>query len=248
MTDLQATLDAIDEVAHQECGHCRRPLRPDGPSQDFCGDWCQASWLRAKQEIVELVGYREPDDLAAHAYNLVELSSPETTPAPTWATAGYGGTITFYLTVDLSPMMDAFERLWQATWIIHESLQPEPDRVRARVVFDEVPRFLAGVDPLTAAVRSLPRVSQLPSPLIHQFTVSDVARVFDVPEDMLDGEPFGADFDFEHRPATTLPHEPPPAVMPALPERDWQALVDARTTSTGPERVRRAPRDLGRRR
>ena len=244
MTDLQATLDAIDEVAVHECGQCRRPLRPDGPSPDFCGPWCQEDWLREKQEVVELVGYREPCDLPVHAFNLVELSSPETTPALSDEHGFYGvaagSNLRFRVEFDATPMLEAFERIWESTRIIHESLHPDPDRVRARlsagyVIFDEGPRFLVGVAPLSAAVRALPPASQPPTPLTVQIKPEQEAT-----------EPFGADFDFEHRPATTLPGEPPPAVMPALPERDWQALVDARTRS-GPEQRPRAPRQLGRR-
>lgn len=63
MTDLQATLDAIDQVAVHECGHCRKPLDVDGPSRDFCSESCQTSWTRAKQQVTALVGYREPVDL-----------------------------------------------------------------------------------------------------------------------------------------------------------------------------------------
>jgi hypothetical protein len=63
MTDLQATLDAIDEVAVHECGHCRKPLRDDGPSADYCNEACQTAYLGDKQRVATLTGYREPVDL-----------------------------------------------------------------------------------------------------------------------------------------------------------------------------------------
>lgn len=63
MSDLQDTLDAIDQLAVHECGHCSKPLREDGPSQDYCNQDCQAAWLGNKRRVDELVGYREPVDL-----------------------------------------------------------------------------------------------------------------------------------------------------------------------------------------
>lgn len=234
MTDLQATLDAIDQVAVHECGHCRRPLGPDSPSLDFCSPWCQADWTRANQEVTELVGYREPDDLAAHAYNLVELSSPETTPA------------------------------WEQPYGIYETALGATD-LRVTFTFD-TSRFNAACDRASSAIDSLMLrfgdayfqvVDEGPAVVFNRDwqprgmdplqAMSFGYREEPEPEVCETPELFGADFDFEHRPATTLPHEPPPAVMPALPERNWQALVDAHTSS-GPERHRRAPRELGRRR
>lgn len=78
--DLQDTLAAIDTLAVHQCGHCTQPLDPDAVSPDFCGQDCQQAWTARQAEIVDLVGYREPMDLAAHAANLVELESPEVIP------------------------------------------------------------------------------------------------------------------------------------------------------------------------
>lgn len=233
MTDLQATLAAIDELAVHECGQCRRPLRPDGPSPDFCGPWCQEDWLRAKQEIVELVGYREPCDLPVHAYNLVELSSPETTPAGVYEVTrrlNAVSTLRFTVQFDTTPIMDAFERVVDAMRPFSAAAgQFLTGFSGGQVIFDEIHDWQPlGLEPL----RSM-SLGFHPEP---------------EPEPCETPELFGADFDFEHRPATTLPDEPPPAVMPALPERDWQALVDARTRGSGPEQRSRAPRQLGRRR
>jgi hypothetical protein len=80
VADLQGTLDAIAEVAVHRCGYCDEPLSSNAPSPDFCGQFCQRAWTEQQAEIVALVGYREPNDLAAYASNLVELHSPEVTP------------------------------------------------------------------------------------------------------------------------------------------------------------------------
>lgn len=63
MTDLADTLAAIDELAVHECGQCQKPLDAGGPSRDFCSETCQTSWTRAKQQVTDLIGYREPVDL-----------------------------------------------------------------------------------------------------------------------------------------------------------------------------------------
>lgn len=81
MSDLQSTLDAIDQLAVHQCGHCQEPLAEDSTSLDFCSNVCQTAWTRNKHEIVALLDYEEPTDLPQHVSNLVELSSPETTPA-----------------------------------------------------------------------------------------------------------------------------------------------------------------------
>lgn len=83
VSDLQDTLDAIDTLAVHCCGYCDEPLAVNGPSPDFCDSYCQLKWTARQAEVAELIGYREPDDLPAHASNLVELSSPEVTP-PGW--------------------------------------------------------------------------------------------------------------------------------------------------------------------
>jgi hypothetical protein len=80
VSDLQDTLDAIDTLAVHCCGYCDEPLTTTGPSPDFCGDYCQQRWTARQAEVAELIGYREPVELAAHVGNLVELSNPETTP------------------------------------------------------------------------------------------------------------------------------------------------------------------------
>lgn len=80
MTDLQSTLDAIDQLAVHQCGHCQEPLAEDSTSLDFCSNVCQTAWTRNKHEIVALLDYEEPVDLPQHVSNLVELTSPETTP------------------------------------------------------------------------------------------------------------------------------------------------------------------------
>lgn len=41
VTDI---IDLIDQVTAPTCGWCQTPLRPDGPSRDFCGEVCQAQW------------------------------------------------------------------------------------------------------------------------------------------------------------------------------------------------------------
>lgn len=80
MSDLQSTLDAIDQLAVHQCGHCQEPLAEDSTSLDFCSNVCQTAWTRNKHEIVALLDYEEPTDLPQHVSNLVELTSPETTP------------------------------------------------------------------------------------------------------------------------------------------------------------------------
>lgn len=80
MSDLQSTLDSIDQLAVHQCGHCQEPLAADSTSLDFCSNVCQTAWTRNKHEIVALLNYEEPTDLPQHVSNLVELSSPETTP------------------------------------------------------------------------------------------------------------------------------------------------------------------------
>lgn len=60
MSDLQDTLDAIDELAVHECGQCGRRLREDGPSRDFCGELCQAAWQAGKRQVAALVHNERP--------------------------------------------------------------------------------------------------------------------------------------------------------------------------------------------
>lgn len=79
--DLQSTLDTIDQVAVDECSWCRATIPADAPSPDYCNADCQANWMQREQETIELIGYSEPTDIAAHAANQVEYSSPDTTPA-----------------------------------------------------------------------------------------------------------------------------------------------------------------------
>lgn len=40
-------LDAIDAVTAPACGWCCAPLRPNGPSGDFCDEWHQWQWASA---------------------------------------------------------------------------------------------------------------------------------------------------------------------------------------------------------
>lgn len=264
MTDLQATLDAIDQVAVHECGHCRRPLAVDGPSADFCGPWCQSEWLRVKQEVVELVGYREPYDLPQHVDNLVELSSSEVTPPVQWPTGGWTTDLTARFMLNTEPFRQSLEAavssLGDFMTRYQAQIEQASEQVRRfgdayfRVLDEEVTddgiRLIHDVEWIRgpSAPWTLVDEIQLWQPLgIDPLrAVSFGYREEPEPEPCETPELFGADFDFEHRPATTLPDEPPLAVMPALPERDWQALVDARASS-GPEQRPRAPRQLGRR-
>lgn len=64
MTDLQATLDAIDELAVHECGHCSKPLADDGPSMDFCSEEHQAAWLGNKRRVEQLIDRDMADFMA----------------------------------------------------------------------------------------------------------------------------------------------------------------------------------------
>lgn len=232
MTDLQTTLDAIDELAVHECGHCRRPLQVNGPSPDYCDDECQADWLADRHEVQELVGYREPYDLPQHESNLVELYSPEVTPPFEWVadlSYRFNAVSSFRITVDTSQLTGALERAEEGFRRLSERMA-EAGEACARVltgmtegwvIFDEIR------DWQPTGILNEPPVSLAPEP-------------------ELDTPPFGSDFDFEHRTATTLPDQPPAAVMPDLPDRDWQAIVDARVSHTGPVRVTRVPRHLGR--
>lgn len=38
------TLARIDEAVGPRCAYCQGPLRPDGPSADFCSEACQNRW------------------------------------------------------------------------------------------------------------------------------------------------------------------------------------------------------------
>jgi hypothetical protein len=78
VTDLQSTLDAIDEATAPTCGWCATTIGPDAPSDLFCGPGHQQ--LALEHGTMPLVGYREPSDLPQHVYNQVEESDPETTP------------------------------------------------------------------------------------------------------------------------------------------------------------------------
>lgn len=242
MTDLQATLDAIDQVAVHQCGYCSEPLAADSESLDYCSDECQAWWLAERHEVQELVGYREPYDLPQHESNLVELYSPEVIPAaPDWWPGRRSGlprnNLVFEVSVDTSRLEASFRAASDAIQRLAERMAETGEAWR---------RAFSGIRPTGMWVDEIRGCD--PFGLINKITVSDVARVCDVPEALIVDcrEPFGSDFDFEHRTATTLPDQSPAAVMPDLPARDWQALVDARVSHTGPVRVPRAPRHLGR--
>lgn len=230
MTDLQATLDAIDRVAVHQCGYCSEPLAADSESLDYCSDECQAWWLAERHEVQELVGYREPYDLPQHESNLVELYSPEITPAePDWSPVYWYGlprdNLVFDITLDTSRLEASFRAAGEAMQRFAERMAEAGEAWR---------RACSGLSPDGVWVDEVRGCS--PLDLINKITVSDVARVFDVPEALIVDcrEPFGSDFDFEHRTATTLPDESPAAVMPDLPPRDWQAIVDAATSHAGP--------------
>lgn len=64
MTDLQSTLDAIDEVAVHRCGQCDAVLRPEAPSDEFCSEACQAAWnVGIKGTLAEfIIEWRHPYD------------------------------------------------------------------------------------------------------------------------------------------------------------------------------------------
>jgi hypothetical protein len=74
-------LDTIDTLAVHRCAWCDTPLADNSQSPDYCGPDCQQKWTARHREVVELTGYREPEDHPAYTGNLVELSSPEVTPA-----------------------------------------------------------------------------------------------------------------------------------------------------------------------
>lgn len=56
--DVDEFLARVDDVTAPTCGTCTAPLRPDGPSLDFCNDECSLAWYRTQGE--PLVDYREP--------------------------------------------------------------------------------------------------------------------------------------------------------------------------------------------
>lgn len=102
MPDLSSTLAAID--AATGCQQCEAPLG-GSPSPDFCSDVCQGAYFEARS--VPLVGYREPEDLAAHVYNQHEQYSPETTSALAYDYA------TIFAPGAIDPLSFAWQR-WQA--------------------------------------------------------------------------------------------------------------------------------------
>jgi hypothetical protein len=53
VTDLQSTLDAIDELAVHHCGWCQNPLADDAPSPDFCNERCQELWSSRQRQSVK---------------------------------------------------------------------------------------------------------------------------------------------------------------------------------------------------
>lgn len=204
--DLQATLDAIDTLAVHQCGHCSRPLSEDGQSLDFCDDYCQQAWVSNRNEVVELIGYREPWDVPAYQGNLVELYSPEVTPP--WEPQPIGP-VGISFTCGISPLEAAMRDMWARTFTTWQEqilgdlsmFQPQGIRVEFNtapiLIFDEVRHF------------------SLRAPTTE-------------PEPLTQGEPFDPDYEYDWRPVPGLhDDEPPPPVMAPLPERDWQALIDA---------------------
>ncbi len=240
--DLQDTLDAIDQLAVHECGYCRTRLSPASESLDYCDDECQAAWLSERHEVQELIGYKEPCDLPVHASRLAEMYSPEVTPDrpdDEWEWRSYSRSLTFELRVDTSSFARAMERFEASVRRLWEPI-PEDDRVLARLlsgwvsfparqngrsrrgltagwtVFDEL-------GPIGVVINSLRVAAPEPEVVVEQ-----------------DEPPFGSDFDFEQTPAKSLPHEPLPAVIPAVLEQDWQALIDSQSGSyQTPDRFRR---------
>lgn len=59
------------------------------------------------------------------------------------------------------------------------------------------------------------------------------------PEPLSCVEPGPVDFEPEWTPASSMPHEPPPLVMPERAEPDWQALADRFTSWAGGSSRRR---------
>lgn len=234
MTDLQATLDAIDQLAVHECGYCSRPLSEGSESLDYCGPRCQQAWVSERQQIVELVGYDEPSDLPEHVYNLVELAIPETTPPwPGWESEEWD-TTTGSLAVRTHINAFSFARAIQAA---------QADWASAMLEYDLRGSVTMGRG-LTADWVIIDEIHDWhPIGLINN--TMRVTAPEAPPLSPCEGG-FGSDFDFVWRPVPGLYGDPRPAVMPGLPERDWQALVDAGRPHTGPVRRVRAPRQLGR--
>jgi len=213
MTDLQATLDAIDTLAVHQCAWCSKPLAEDGPSADFCEDYCQAAWLANRHEVVELVGYREPYDLPEYQGNQVELRSPEVTPAVEWSACSCGAcggpwqTATFTLTYDDSRLREAIGSMWERLYSSYyerivnlTSWQPSVQ--------------IQGISPLASWIMDEARWYSVGEPTSEQSAVTP-------------DEPFDPDYEYDWRPVPGL-HDPEPLlpVMPAV-ERDWQALANA---------------------
>lgn len=239
---LDATLAAIDELAVQQCGHCNAPLADDGQSPDFCGPDCQQAWTETRNEIVELIGYREPYDLPVHQARLVEFTSPEVTP-------GYSG----FTNVSLAELLPA-------NGVSVEDFPASFAEVAARI-----DQTMLGFDRVVIVNRDvyeargiIERFSSPPPPSDHAsgraLDVSLVYRAhvrqrisiaFDVPEHLLDGSvsigyslgeaqpepvgdgPFDPDHEYEWRPVPSLSGESIELPVMAAVERDWQALVDA---------------------
>lgn len=242
MTDLQATLDAIAQVAVHQCGYCSRPLSEGSESPDYCGPVCQQAWVSERQQIIELVGYDEPGDLPEHAWNQVELYSPEVMPPGGWvADLRYRFTAvsSVRIAVDTSQLTGALERAEEGFRRLGERM------AEAGEAFARVSRGVSADWVIFDEIHDWHPIGLINSARI---TTSDVARVFDVPEELITRcpEPFGSDYDFTWRPTPGLYGALKPAVMPEAAARDWQALVDARVSHTGPVRRVRAPRQLGR--
>lgn len=202
MTDLQATLDAIDELAVQQCGHCARPLAEDGQSLDFCGDYCQQAWIAGRNEIVELIGYREPWDVPAYQGNLVELFSSEVTP--TRPEHRSYGDLTFTITADTAQFQVALEDIRQ---------------VQARV--------LEGFARLWEDVRVREMVWSRWSPQGQEARYFSLRTPTTEPAPTPEGEPFDPDYEYDWRPVPHLHDEEPPLPVMAAPDVDWQARIDA---------------------
>lgn len=221
MTDLQATLDAIDELAVQQCGQCSRPIPVDGESPDFCDSWCQQEWTERHNEIVELVGYREPDDLPMHAANLAEMYSPETA-SPTGdlrELRGRSGELRVRFDFGWSQLEDSIASMVE--WM--DRYQQDIDNAAVRLALGWQAR--AADWAIVDEIHDWRPLGILNTPGVRLIE----------PEPLPDPLPF----DYTWRPVPHLHGDPLPPLMPDPPERDWQALLDtARPHPPAPHRAR----------
>lgn len=135
MSDLQSTLDAIDQIAVHECGWCRNQLADDGPSPYFCNERCQESW--ALHQRVPVKPDTEPRPVSrpldihilprplctctmcshpavrpARAEIFVGQPGADATDGPQWESIGEG--LVIRIEPDLEPFRRALSRAGQA--------------------------------------------------------------------------------------------------------------------------------------